>query len=161
MIMKKGVRKINWKVLIASLLIVFAISFVGSLFTSGNINSPWYLENKPSLTPPSIVFPIVWPILYFLIALSLYFTWIKAKKNEKIKAAIVFGINLIANALWSYLFFGTKNSLLSFIDIIIILVTIVGMIFVAGRIDRKAGWLLVPYLLWVSFATMLNLAFVI
>lgn len=156
--MKKG---INWKVLIASLVIVFAISFIGSLFTSGNTNSSWYLENKPSFTPPSIVFPIVWPILYFLMALSLYFTWIKAKKSEKMKVATIFGINLIANALWSYLFFGIKNPLLSFIDIIIIFATIVGMIFVAGRIDRKAGWLLVPYLIWVSFATILNLAFVV
>ncbi len=154
-------KRINWNVLIVSLLIVFAISFVGSLFTSGNTNSPWYLESRPSFTPPNFVFPIVWPIFYFLIALSLYFAWIKAKKNEKMKVAIVFGINLIANALWSYLFFGIKNPLLSFIDILIILVTIVGMIFVAGRIDRKAGWLLVPYLLWVGFATILNLAFVV
>ncbi len=152
-------KRVDWKVLIVSLLIVFAISFVGSLFTSGNTNSSWYLENKPSFTPPSIVFPIVWPLLYFLIALSLYFAWIKAKKNEKIKVATIFGINLIANVLWSYLFFGIKNPLLSFIDIIIILATIVGMIFVAGRIDRKAGWLLVPYLLWVGFAAMLNFAF--
>ena len=154
-------KRINWKVLIASLVIVFAISLIGSLFTSGNTNSSWYLENKPSFTPPNIVFPIVWSIIYFLIALSLYFTWIKAKKSEKMKVATIFGINLIANALWSYLFFGIKNPLLSFIDIIIILATIVGMIFVAGRIDRKAGWLLVPYLIWVSFATILNLAFVI
>ncbi len=159
--MKKRVKKTNWKVLVVSLLIVFAISLIGSLFTSGNTNSSWYLENKPSFTPPNFVFPIVWPILYFLIALSLYFAWIKAKKNEKKKVAVVFGINLIANALWSYLFFGIKNPLLSFMDILVILGSIIAMIFVAGRIDKKAGWLLVPYLIWVSFATIMNLAFVI
>lgn len=154
-------KRINWKVLIVSLLLVFIISFIGGLFSSGNTNSSWYLENKPSFTPPNFVFPIVWPILYFLIALSLYFTWIKAKKSEKKKVVGVFGVNLIANALWSYLFFGIKNPLLSFIDILIILATIIGMIFVAGKIDKKAGWIVVPYLLWVSFATILNLAFVV
>lgn len=159
--MKKRTNRINWKVLIVSFVVVYLVAFIGSLFTYGNTSSSWYLENKPSFTPPSFVFSIVWPILYFLIALSLYFAWTKAKKDEKKKVAIVFGINLIANALWSALFFGIKNPLLSFIDILIILATIIGMIFIAGRIDRKAGWLLVPYLLWVSFTTLLNLAFVI
>lgn len=151
----------NWKVLVVSLIIVFTISFVGSLFTSGNKDSSWYLENKPSFTPPSIVFPIVWPILYFLIALSLYFVWIKANKSEKKKVAVIFGINLIANALWSYLFFEIRNPLLSFIDIIIILISIIGMMFIAGKIDKKAVWLLVPYLLWVGFAGVLNFGFLV
>lgn len=159
--MKKMARKINWRVLVAILLIVFVISFVGSLFTLGNTNSQWYIENKPSFTPPSFVFSIVWPILYFLIAMSLYFAWVGAKKDEKIKVATIFGINLIANALWSYLFFGIRSPLLSFIDILVILFSITAMIFVVGRIDKKSGWLLVPYLLWVSFAVILNLAFVI
>ncbi|MBI2632550.1 tryptophan-rich sensory protein [Candidatus Pacearchaeota archaeon] len=157
--MRKKIKKINWKVLLVSALIFFAISIIGSLFTSGNTNSSWYLENKPSFTPPNLVFPIVWSILYFLIALSLYFSWIKAKKYEKKKIAIMFGINLVANVLWSYLFFGIQNPLFSFIDIIIILGTIIGMILLVGKINRRAGWMLVPYLLWVSFATILNLAF--
>ncbi len=156
--MKKG---INWKLLVVSLIIVFAVSFIGSLFTFGNTNSSWYLENKPSFTPPNWIFGPVWTLLYFLIALSLYFAWIKAKKNEKKKVAIVFGLNLAANALWSYLFFEIKNPLLSFLDIITILATIIAMIFVAGKIDKKAGWLLVPYLLWVSFASILNFGFLI
>ena len=159
--MKKRMKKIDWKVLTVCLVVVYLVAFIGSLFTSGNTNSPWYLENKPSFTPPNFVFPIVWPILYFLIALSLYLSWIKAKKNEKKKIAIIFGINLVANALWSYLFFGIQNPLLAVISIIIILVSIIAMVFVAGKIDKKAGWILVPYLLWVSFATTLNLAFVI
>jgi tryptophan-rich sensory protein len=156
--MKKG---INWKVLIISLIIVFGISFIGSLFTLGNADSSWYLEEKPGFTPPSWVFGPVWTILYFLIALSLYFVWIKAKKNEKKKVAAVFGINLVANALWSYLFFGIRNPGLAFIDILIILASIVAMIAITGKIDRKAAWLLVPYLLWVGFASVLNLGFVL
>lgn len=85
----------------------------------------------------------------------------KAKKSQRKNIAMIFGINLAANALWSYLFFGIKNPLLSFIDLLIILGTIIGMIFIAGKIDKKAGWMLVPYLLWVCFAGILNLAFVI
>ena len=159
--MKKRIKKIDWKVLIVCLVVVFLVAFIGSLFTSGSTNSQWYLENKPSFTPPDYVFPIVWPILYFLIALSLYFSWVRAKGIEKKKVAAVFGINLAANALWSYLFFGIQNTLLAFIDIIIILVSIIAMIYVAGRIDKKAGWILVPYLLWVSLAGILNLAFIL
>ncbi len=154
-------KRVNWKVFIVILLIVFGITSIGILFTSGNTDSEWYLENKPSFTPPNFVFPIVWPVIYFLIALSLYFSWIKAKKEEKKKVAMVFGINLIANVLWSYLFFEIQNPLLAFIDILIILGTIIGMIFISGKIDKKAGLILIPYLLWVGFASILNLAFLI
>lgn len=154
-------KMINWKVLILSILLVFLIAFIGSLFTSGNTNSQWYLENKPSFTPPNIVFPIIWSILYLLIALSLYFTWIKAKNRERKKIVIIFGINLLANALWSYLFFSIENPLISFIDILIILFSTIGMILIAGRIDKKARWMLIPYLLWICFATILNLGFII
>ncbi len=154
-------KRINWKVLVVSLIIVLGISFVGSLFTSGNTDSSWYLENKPSFTPPSWVFGPVWTILYLLIALSLYFVWTKAKRNEKKKIVVIYGINLVANVLWSYLFFGIQNPLLSFIDLLVIFGSIIGMMVVAEKIDRKVAWLLVPYLLWVGFAGVLNFAFVV
>ena len=150
-------KRIDWKLLGIILLIIFGISFIGSLFTLGNTNNEWYLENKPSFTPPNIVFPIIWPILYLLIALSLYFSWIKANKKDRKKIVKIFGINLIANALWSYLFFGIQNPLLAFIDLLIIFGTIIMMIFIAGKIDKKAGYLLLPYLIWVGFAGILNL----
>lgn len=156
--MRKGV---SWKVLIFSFILVFAVAFTGSLFTSGNVKSQWYLDNKPSFTPPNWIFAPVWTLLYVLISLSLYFVWTKAKKTEKGKIAIVFGINLLANVLWSYLFFEIKNPLLAFLDIILILTTIILMIFTVGKIDKKAGWLLVPYLLWVIFASFLNFGFLL
>lgn len=152
-------KRINWKILIVSLLVVFAISFVGSLFTSGTVRSDWYLENRLSYTPPDYIFGPVWTLLYILIAISLYFSWTNAKKTEKKKVAWIFGINLVLNALWSILFFGFRKPGLAFIDLIAIWITIVMMIFIAGGIDRKAGWLLVPYLLWVSFAGFLNFGF--
>lgn len=152
--MKKKV-KINWKVLILSLVIVYGVAFIGSIFTSGNVDTSWYQGIKPSITPPNYVFPIVWNILFFLIALSLYLAWVKAKKQKKI-IAIVFGINLLLNAFWSYLFFELKRPTCSFFEIIILWISILSMIFVTRKIDRKAAWLLIPYLLWVVFAGILN-----
>lgn len=155
--MKKRVEKINWKVLIVSLVVVYLVAFIGSLFTSGNTNSGWYDSIKPSVTPPNWVFPIVWNILFFLIALSLYFSWINTKKLDvKKKLMIIFGINFVLNISWSVLYFGLKNPLYAFIEIFVLWISIISMIYFAYRINKKAGLLLIPYLFWVSFAVVLN-----
>ena len=149
--MKRG---INWKALIICLAVVYLVAFVGSIFTTSSVNSEWYNSTKPSITPPGWVFPIAWNILFFLIAISLYISWNKGK-NKKI-VAWIYGVNLVLNGLWSYLFFGLKNPLAGFLDIILIWFSILVMIFYSWKIDKKAAWLLVPYLLWVSFASILN-----
>jgi len=149
-------KKKNWKVLVVSLVVVYLVAFIGSLFTSSSVNTDWYKSIKPSITPPNWVFPIVWNVLFFLIALSLYFSWMSAKKNEKKKIMIVFGINFILNILWSILYFGLKNPVASFFEIIILWFSIILIIFVTSKISKKASWLLVPYLIWVSFAGILN-----
>jgi len=146
--------KINWKVLIVSLVVVYSVAFLGTLFTSGNTQGEWYESIKPSITPPSWVFPIVWNILFLLIALSLYFAWIKNKKHKEI--ALVFGINFFLNILWSYFYFYLKNPFLAFIEIIILELSIVGMILITYKINKKSAYLLLPYLVWVGFATILN-----
>ncbi len=148
--------KIKYKVLIICLVIVYSIAFIGSLFTSGNTDSEWYISNKPSITPPNYFFPIAWNILFFLIALSLYFVWIKSKKKQKPNIATIFGINLILNVLWSFLFFKLQQPFWAFVDLIALWISICGMVYIAHHIDKKSGWLLVPYLLWVSFAGILN-----
>lgn len=148
--------KINYKVLIISLIVVYLTAFIGSLFTSPVTYSQWYIDNKPEITPPNYVFPIVWNILFFLIALSLYFAWINSKKKQKTKVAFVFGINLILNASWSYLFFTLQKPLWAFVCLIAIWISIWWMIFTVCKIDRKSEWLLIPYLIWVSFAGVLN-----
>ena len=157
--------KINYKVLITSILIVFSIAFIGSLFTSSNTNSAWYLANKPSITPPNFVFPIVWNILYLLIAISLYSAWtnIKTKKdkNQKKKIAIVFGINLILNVVWSLLFFTLQLPLFAFIVLIAIWLTIFAMMFVVKKVSKISAWMLVPYAVWVGFAGVLNFLWMI
>ena len=152
--------KINVKVLVFSILAVYLIAFVGSLFTSPATGSQWYLDNKPAITPPNYVFPIVWNILFLLIALSLYFAWMKAKRKQKGELVIVFGINLMLNALWTFLFFTLKRPSWAFAELIALEFTIVAMIIVTRRIDKKSAWLLVPYLVWVGFAGVLNLLWI-
>jgi benzodiazapine receptor len=153
--MKKRLKK-NWKVLIVSLVAVYVVAFIGSLFTSSQTNSQWYLSVKPSITPPNFVFPIVWNILFFLIALSLFFAWTSAKKKSKIKIALVFGINLLFNVLWSVLFFKFKKPNFAFFELILLWISILVMIFTTWKINKKSALLLIPYLLWVSFAGFLN-----
>ncbi len=148
--------KINWKVLIASLIIVYLVAAAGSIFTAGNTSGEWYESIKPSITPPGRVFPIVWNILFFLIALSLYFAWNSAEGKSKKKVALVFVINFILNIAWSYFYFFLKNPALAFADIILLEASIVAMILIAHKISKKAAYLLVPYLLWVGFASVLN-----
>ena len=149
-------KRINWKILIISLIMVYLVAFIGSLFTSPVTDSAWYESIKPSITPPNWVFPIVWNILFFLIAISLYISWISAKKIEKKKIVLVFGINFILNIFWSVLYFGLKNPSLAFFELIVLWFSILIMILVTCRINKIASYLLVPYFLWVSFAGVLN-----
>ena len=149
------IRKIHWKVLIASLIIVYLVAFIGGIFTSPNTDTEWYESVRPSITPPSWVFPVVWNILFFLIAISLYFAWVGGKKVRG-KIALVFGINFALNILWSVLYFGMRRPDIAFYELILLWISIISMIYVSGKVSKKAGWLLVPYLLWVSFAGVLN-----
>ncbi|MBU0666349.1 MAG: tryptophan-rich sensory protein, partial [Nanoarchaeota archaeon] len=125
--MKK--KLVKWKILVVSFVIVYLVALIGSLFTTGNVRTDWYESIKPKLTPPNWVFPIVWNILFFLIALSLYFVWTAKNKEIKNKTFLFFGINLFLNALWSFLYFQMKNPLLAFFDIILIWISIIMMIY--------------------------------
>lgn len=149
-------KKIKWKILIISLIIVFAVAFAGSLFTAPQTDSQWYKSIKPEITPPNYVFPIVWNILFFLIAISLYLTWTNSKTQQKPKVAWVFGINLFLNVLWSFIFFGMQKPILAFFELIFLWVSIIFMIIFAYNVKKMSSYLLIPYLLWVSFAGYLN-----
>jgi len=146
-------RKINWKVLVTCLVVVYSVAFIGSLFgdTGG-----WYESTKSSITPPNWVFPIVWNILFFLIALSLYLAYTSSNKKERWKIVAVFEINLVLNLLWSIFFFGMRNPLLSYIDIWPLWLSIWFIVFITYKINKTSAYLLIPYLLWVGFAIVLN-----
>ncbi len=149
--------KVNWKLLILCLIIVYGIAFIGSLFTSPATDSAWYDSIRPEITPPNYVFPIVWNILFFLIAISLYFVWTSAKKKiEKRKIAWVFGINFLLNVLWSVLYFGFKNPTLAFFELLLLWISIGSMVFITYKIKKLSSYLLLPYWAWVTFAGVLN-----
>ncbi|MEM4703202.1 MAG: TspO/MBR family protein [Candidatus Pacearchaeota archaeon] len=107
------------------------------------------------ITPPNFVFLIAWTILFFLIALALYFAWANSDKRKTI-IGIVFGINLVLNVLWSWIFFGLKQPKIAFVEIIILWLSILVVILVVRKSSKTSAWLLVPYLVWVAFAGILT-----
>ncbi len=143
--------------LIASILIPQAAGGIGSLFTMASIPT-WYAAlNKPSFNPPNWIFAPVWTLLFLMMGIALAFIWKEGLSRREVKIALTFFmIQLFMNVLWSFLFFYLKMYFAAFIEIIIlwfgILITLVSFY----RISRIAGYLLVPYLLWVSFAIVLN-----
>ncbi len=155
--MKKRGRKIDWKSLILSFILVYSVALFGNIFTQKGINSFWYLTIKPPITPPNWVFPLVWNILFFLIAISLYLSMVSVKdKKLKLKLEIIFGMNFILNVLWVMFYFALRKPLYALFDLIPLWTSIWMMIWITWKIDKKSSWLLIPYLLWVSFAGILN-----
>ena len=143
-----------WK-LIISILIPFLASAIGGFFTSTSV-STWYVSLiKPSFNPPSWVFGPVWTLLYLLMGIALYLIWVEKYKNKK-PAFTIFGIQMFLNALWSVLFFGLQKSLFAFIEIVFLWAAILATIIYFYRINKTSAYLLIPYILWVSFAAVLN-----
>jgi translocator protein len=141
----------------ASILACFLVGGIGTIFTSSAIPT-WYAHLiKPSFSPPNWLFGPVWTLLYLLMGISLYLIWKKEVKSQKVREAIkIFAIQLVLNALWSPIFFGAKNLLLALVVIILMWVFILKTILVFGKIDKTASYLLYPYIVWVSFASILN-----
>ncbi len=132
--------------------------FISSYFTLNSIEN-WYMDlNKPFFNPPNWIFWPVWTLLYIMIWISFYIVWNKWFWVNKNRVKIVYFIQLFLNFLWSFSFFYLENPLLWLINIIILWLVIIYNIILFHKVDKKAWFLLIPYLLWVSFATMLNLA---
>ncbi len=125
------------------------------LFTRSGIKE-WYPHLvKSSLTPPSIVFPIAWSALYFLMGLSLYLVWVSPLKKKKLTLSI-FGVQLFFNFIWSFIFFYKRSTGLALIDIALLWLAILATMILFRRFSKWSTWLLAPYLVWVSFAFYLN-----
>ncbi|ERI89501.1 TspO/MBR family protein [Clostridiales bacterium oral taxon 876 str. F0540] len=115
---------------------------------------------KPSFAPPDWVFGIVWPILYLLMAIAAYRIWRKGKGGVNTgKALTLYGIQLFLNFLWTIIFFRFRLIGLAFFELMLLLVFILLTTFEFFRIDKIAGILMIPYILWVSFAGVLNFTF--
>ncbi len=145
--------------LIISIIICELAGVIGSVFTVSAIPN-WYAGlAKPALNPPSWIFGPVWITLYILMGLSVFLVWrIGWKKKGVRKALGIFGIQLFLNSIWSIVFFGLQRPGWAFINIIALWLTILWAMAVFYRISKPAMYLLLPYILWVSFALYLNLA---
>jgi benzodiazapine receptor len=142
--------------LIAAVAICQAAGGLGAIATAPKITS-WYANLiKPEFSPPNWLFGPVWTILYLLMGIALFLVWKERKSKEKRRAVGVFVVQLGLNILWSFLFFGMENPGAALVEIILMWMAIAATISEFGKINKTAGWLLVPYLLWVSFATVLN-----
>jgi benzodiazapine receptor len=144
----------------AGLLFLFLfVAFLPSLGAMAVKTGGWYAAlNKPAWNPPSWVFGPVWTVLYVLIGLAGYFAWIRGGRDGRAKAFAVYGAQLIANGLWTPLFFGLQRPGLALVDLIVLWFLIAICIILFAKRSRPAAWLLAPYILWVSFAGALNAA---
>jgi len=150
--------------IIKSVLCILSCNLVGGLSaiaTSGSIDS-WYQHlNKPSFNPPNWIFGPAWTLLYTLMGIAVALIWHQGWDNPLVRKAIsIFAAQLLLNAFWSIAFFGMQSPPLALLVISVLLILIVTCVIVFSRIDPVAAYLLVPYLLWVSFATVLNMSIV-
>jgi benzodiazapine receptor len=150
-------KKSNAFKLITSLLIPFIAAGIGAIFTEPSVPT-WYAGLvKPSFNPPNWLFGPVWTALYLMMGTSLFLVWKKGAGERGFRSAIIFfAIQMALNSLWSILFFGMKSPLAGFIEIVFLWIFILCTIVSFYRISRPAGILLVPYIIWVSFAAALN-----
>ena len=143
--------------LICSVAVCILIGFVGSFVTRDSV-STWYAElSRPSFTPPDWTFGVVWPILYVMMGISAFLIWNEGFDKREVKVALgIFGLQLILNGLWTPIFFGLHLIGVALIEIIMMWAAILLTINFFWKISKPAALLLLPYILWVSFAIVLN-----
>lgn len=153
-------KKIDWKLLLFSIAVSQSAGFLGSFFTASSVRT-WYTTlEKPFFNPPNWVFGPVWTTLYTLMGISLYIVWkkVRASKKKDYFPVWFFLAHLVINTLWSIIFFGAKDLLAALLTIFVLWAMIAYLIKRFYSINKTASYLLVPYLAWVSFATLLNAA---
>ena len=143
--------------LIVSILVCQLAGIIGGIFTQSSVQS-WYTTlRKPVFNPPGWLFGPVWILLYLLMGVALYLIWNTGEQSRSRDIALaLFFIQLGLNILWSFLFFYLQNPLLGFIEILVLLVFIVLTAWRFFGLNQLAGILFIPYILWVSFASVLN-----
>ena len=142
--------------LIASIFLCQVAGFLGSLFTIPAIPTWYKTLNKPFFSPPNWIFSPVWISLFLLMGISLFIVWSRQDHPKFKTTLILFFVQLILNILWSVSFFGLKSPFLGLINIILLWIAILLTILNCLKVSKIGGLLLIPYLIWVSFATLLN-----
>jgi len=142
--------------LILLAIVCFAVAGIGSLVTMPSVGD-WYAGlRKPVWTPPGWLFGPVWTVLYLSMAVAAWLVWRQLGLSGASVPLAVFGVQLALNLAWSILFFGHNNIGLALVDIVLLWLAIVATVFAFRQVSILAGWILVPYLIWVTFAATLN-----
>ena len=142
--------------LVVSIVLPLGIGAFAGMFTSQAIPGWYNTLNSPSFSPPNWIFGPVWTMLYIVMGISLYLIWDLPPDNERNLALIAFGVQLLFNFCWSFIFFYFKMIGFAFLEIVVLWICIVFMLILFYRIKPMAAYINLPYLLWVSFATILN-----
>jgi benzodiazapine receptor len=148
----------NFAKLLVSIAIPFLVGAFGAFFTTADTLNNWYAGlRKPPFNPPDWVFGPVWTTLYIMMGIAAFLIWRKGLDDKVVRIALAcFIVQLFLNAIWTPLFFGLHSPLLGLIDIVLLLNAVIVTIYAFSKISRPAAILLVPYLAWVFFATLLN-----
>jgi translocator protein len=143
--------------LIGSIALCQLAGIIGSIFTTQSVRTWYPTLTKPSFSPPNWLFAPAWITLYTMMGIALYLVWQKSETTEVSKLTFaMFFVQLILNALWSFIFFGLRSPFWGFVEIMVLWVTIAISLLLFWRVSITAGVLLIPYLLWVSFAATLT-----
>ncbi len=145
--------------LIVSLILPLGIGAIAGMFTSEAVPDWYALLNRPSFSPPNWLFGPVWTTLYLLMGISLFLIWKQEVSKERNLAILVFMVQLILNFGWSFIFFYFNLLGFALIEIIILWISIVIMLFLFYKIKPIASFINIPYLVWVTFATILNASY--
>lgn len=156
--MKKQTIK-NFLIILCNIIIALAVGFAAYTIIKNDMNV-YQQINLPPFSPPSEVFPIVWAILYVLMGISIGLIITTAGKN-KVKAIIIYIIQLVLNFLWSPIFFSLQYFTGALVIIILLWIAVLTMILAFNKINKKAAILQIPYFLWLTFATYLNIMIVL
>tara|TARA_Y100001949_G_scaffold127776_1_gene109307 strand:- start:654 stop:1121 length:468 start_codon:yes stop_codon:yes gene_type:complete len=135
-------------------IVTFSASFIGGLVTF-TFKEPWYSElTKSNFNPPDWIFAPVWTTLYLMMTLAIWFFW--HSKNREMNTIYIYFIHIVFNTTWSVVFFGFHNIFLALVNLIILIFLIVILILRFRRVNKVSSYLMIPYLLWSSFALFLN-----
>lgn len=149
--------KINYKLLTICIIIPLAVGSLSGYISASAMDS-FRMLNKPPLSPPGFLFPVVWTILYILMGIASYLILTSGQSKTKIKdAMITYGLQLFFNFFWSIIFFNLEWYMFAFVWLVVLWVLIFNTIISFYEISKTAAYLLIPYLLWVTFAGYLNL----
>lgn len=151
-----ALRRSEWPALVTCIALPLMVGAVSGFATSRSVDI-WYAAlDKPSFNPPNALFGPVWSVLYALMGVTLFLLWRSPSSRDRTRALTAFGVQLALNFAWSFLFFRFHLVSAAFVEILLLWAGIMAMIALSARVKPVSAWLQAPYLLWVSFAAVLN-----